>query len=64
MWNPVVVKAPVKIGLVQEVKVFYKVRASDPLWPQAMRRGPIGTLEILIHMVVCKWGSPIPRIFH
>ena len=31
-----VVKAPVKSGIVEEVKVLYGVRSSDPLRPQAM----------------------------
>jgi hypothetical protein len=31
-------KAPVKTGMVQEVKVFYKVRASWPLLRQAQYR--------------------------
>jgi hypothetical protein len=35
-----VVKAPVKTGMVEEVEVLYRVRASNPLWPQAMRRRP------------------------
>jgi hypothetical protein len=35
-----VAKGPVKTGMVQEVKVLRRVRASNPLWPQAMRRRP------------------------
>jgi hypothetical protein len=36
-----IVKAPVKTGMEQEMKVLYRERGSDPPWPRAMRRRPV-----------------------